>query len=227
MLVVTASASAQTAANTTQEARAHFQAGLARAEQGDLTAALAEFEAAYAVRPHFSVLYNIGQARSTLGRPVEAVAAFERYLADGGAQIAPSRRHEVEALLLSNRKRIGSLRVVAEAGSNPRVWVDGVELGRERMTTAIALPVGEHSIVYASRGGDPVSQVVLVTTDSVAEVKLTTPPPREASEAVAQLSIVCTVPGIDVEIAGFQHMQTPLDSPLLVPSGPLTVRFSR
>src|SRR4051794_1081194 len=104
LLAFAASAHAQTPPDATLQARAHFQAGLARAEQGNLSAALVEFEAAYTISPHFSVLYNIGQARSTLGRPVEAVAAFERYLADGGQQITPSRRQEVEALLLANRK---------------------------------------------------------------------------------------------------------------------------
>src|SRR6478609_5613259 len=66
------------------QARALFQAGLSHAQQGDLLTALAEFEEAYRAQPHFSVLYNIAQTRSALGRPVEANEAFRRYLSDGG-----------------------------------------------------------------------------------------------------------------------------------------------
>src|SRR3954467_8172163 len=140
LLLIAASAHAQTKSpEATQQARSHFQAGLARAEQGNLSAALIEFEAAYAISPHFSVLYNIGQARSTLGRPVEAVTAFERYLADGGQQITPNRRQEVETLLLSNRKQIGSLRITTDSREPTRVWLDGVELEHERLAKPIAL----------------------------------------------------------------------------------------
>src|SRR5258705_390151 len=87
-----------TPADATLQAREHFQAGLADAQRGDVVAALREFETAYRIRPHFSVLYNIGQARSTLGRPVEAVEAFERYLSDGGAQVSDERKRDVEVL---------------------------------------------------------------------------------------------------------------------------------
>ncbi|HEY1533207.1 MAG TPA: hypothetical protein VGF76_04295, partial [Polyangiaceae bacterium] len=63
-LLFAASAHAQRAPDSSRQAHEHFQTGLARAAQGDLSGALMEFETAYAIRPHFSVLYNIGQARA-------------------------------------------------------------------------------------------------------------------------------------------------------------------
>jgi predicted Zn-dependent protease len=46
--------------------------------------ALSAFQRAYEIAPHFSVLYNIGQALIALERPTEAVAALDRYVEEGG-----------------------------------------------------------------------------------------------------------------------------------------------
>lgn len=89
---------AQTAAERAA-ARAHFDRGLSLARAKAYAAALDEFRAAYAAVPHFSVLYNIGQAALALGRDSEARDALRRYLDVGAADVDPSRRAEVEALL--------------------------------------------------------------------------------------------------------------------------------
>ncbi len=82
----------QASPDSTAEARARFQAGLAAAQEGDLAAALGAFEAAYAIRPHYSVLYNIGRAYAGLGKHQQAVLAFERYLQEAGARLEAARR---------------------------------------------------------------------------------------------------------------------------------------
>jgi tetratricopeptide (TPR) repeat protein len=50
--------------------------------QGDLAGALEKFEAAYVAFPSPKLMFNIGQANRDLGRPVEAVEAFQRFLAE-------------------------------------------------------------------------------------------------------------------------------------------------
>jgi hypothetical protein len=228
LLLLSATASAQTplppSNDATQQARSHFQAGLSRAQQGDLVAALREFETAYESRPHFSVLYNIALTRSTLGHPVEAVEAFERYLADGGPQVAPARRQEVDALLAANRSRIGRLQVF-NATDDTRVWLDGIEIAPSKLNAPIAVATGEHSVVYANKGSPPDSRVIAVTNSEVVELRLM--PPPKTSMGVAQLAIKCRVPGVDVEIVGVTRAKTPVPTPLLVPDGALVVRFSR
>lgn len=223
---VPAPAQTQTAEATTT-ARAHFQQGLARARAGDVTAALRAFEDAYAAAPHFSVLYNIGQARATLGRYVEAAAAFERYLADGGEQVDAKRHEEVEALLEFARSRIGQLRLLVEEGADrrARVWLDGVELSRERWDAPIPLSVGPHSLLYTIGTTPPQSSRVTIVTKTVVEARLratpTTPEPK------ARLVVACSVPDVRVEVVGIEVTKTPVPAQLLVPAGPLVVKFSR
>ena len=50
-------------------------------ERGDFAAALGKFEAAYGIYPSPKLQFNIAQANRDLGRPVDALAAFEKFLA--------------------------------------------------------------------------------------------------------------------------------------------------
>jgi tetratricopeptide (TPR) repeat protein len=88
-------------------ARGHFDRGVALAKAGSYEAALLEFQQAYRIAPHFSVLYNIGQAELALDRPGAAVETFRRYLAEGQDQIEPARRAEVVSTIASELERMG------------------------------------------------------------------------------------------------------------------------
>jgi hypothetical protein len=207
------------------EARRHFQEGLKSAQQGDLPKALQEFEAAYAAQPNFSVLYNIGQAQSALGRPVEASAAFERYLAEGGNQITPTRRDEVTAMFERNRKRVGQIRLVVDAKSTLGIWIDGSPVPVGQWDAPLPLAVGSHSILHAERDCAPVSQEALIVVGDPVVVPLV--PPKECTKALAQLQIDCDIPGVEVDVAGVAKAKTPVDDPLLLPIGDVTVGFKR
>jgi tetratricopeptide (TPR) repeat protein len=96
-------------------ARGHFNRGVELAKAGSYEAALAEFEQAYQLSPHFSVLYNIGQAELALERPRLAVEALRRYLAEGGEQIEPARRAEVLSTIATELERLGPHDAVHDA----------------------------------------------------------------------------------------------------------------
>ncbi len=210
-------------ANNNPEARRHFQEGLQSAQRGDLRAALRLFESAHAIQPNFSVLYNIGQAHATLGRPVEAVAAFERYLAEGGAQVSTARRDEVNGILTANRERIGLLRIVRMG--NDRVWIDGVEVSNEQLQLPIPLAEGSHSLLHATPGCAAGYQAPVVLSGKTVNVEV--PSPTECIKPVAQLQIDCEVPDVEVEVNGVAQAKTPLERPLLAPIGDVVVRFRR
>ena len=55
--------------------------GSALYEKGDYAGALEKFNAAYAAYPSPKLMFNIGQADRDLSRPVEALEAFEKFLA--------------------------------------------------------------------------------------------------------------------------------------------------
>ncbi len=212
-------------ANNSLEARRHFQEGVQNAQRGDLPKALLEFEAAYAAQPNFSVLYNIGQAHAALGRAVEAVAAFERYLSEGGEQVSASRREEVQTLIAANRQRIGMVQIVGTATANTRVWVDGSEISRERLTIPLPLVEGPHSILYAEADCSPVARAQPILAGKTVEVELT--PANGCARRLTQLAIDCEVPDVEVEVVGVAKARTPLDAPLLVPIGDAVVQFRR
>jgi hypothetical protein len=216
----------QEAASGTARARVHFEEGLSHAQRGDLEIAIKAFEAAYAARPHYSVLYNIAQAQSALGRNVQAVATFERYLREGGAQISDSRREEVEALIETNRRRTGSLRIKAAAPDRTRVWLDGAELRREELDAPIPLTAGQHALLYSNGSGYPVPQEVTIAAGATRELLL--PAGGNGSpRALEQIVVQCDVPAVTVTIDGVIAGKTPFAHPLLVTSGARIFAFTR
>lgn len=88
------------------QARSHFNQGVQLAKAGSYESALAEFEQAYRISPHFSVLYNIAQAELALERTELAVETLRRYLAEGGDRIEPARRAEVESTITTELERL-------------------------------------------------------------------------------------------------------------------------
>jgi hypothetical protein len=87
-------------------AREHFKRGVTLAKQRVYAEALSEFQRAYAAVPHFSVLYNIGQAQIALGQSADAVVTLQRYLDEAGASIDAKRRAEVEQALAREREKM-------------------------------------------------------------------------------------------------------------------------
>jgi iron complex outermembrane receptor protein len=63
------------------EARRHFRNGMSLIAQKQYDEGIAELEAAYAIKPHANVLYNIARAYHDAGRLTEALDAYQRYLA--------------------------------------------------------------------------------------------------------------------------------------------------
>ena len=62
------------------KAKGLLSEGSAIYKKGDYAGALEKFEAAYAAYRSPKLWFNIGQANRDLGRPVEALDAFEKFL---------------------------------------------------------------------------------------------------------------------------------------------------
>jgi hypothetical protein len=116
---------------------------VAFASEGDFAAAIPEFESAQALSPHPTVLFNLVQAYSRTGRPVEAVETARAYLSLE-AGVPPERRAQVEALLASNEARIGWATVIPNVAS-ARVLIDGRDV-RAANDGRVALAAGSHAL---------------------------------------------------------------------------------
>jgi hypothetical protein len=224
MLLATLAHAEPGAGKDDTNARAHFNEGLVHAARGELSSALLDFEAAYALQPHYSVLYNIGQAQAALGRSAEAVRSFERYLADGGESVSTERRSEVLTLIAVHRARVGELKVVGATAST-RVWLDGIEVAPPDLNRPILVTQGKHTLLSSNGGGFPISQEVSVSALSQIEQRLPAAPPPAAEGG--KLLVSCRVPGVAVQVAGLVMVTTPIAWPLDLPAGTAFVAFTR
>ena len=99
-----------------EAARAKLVDGVAALKRDDYQAALSRFEEAYALVPSPKIHYDFGLAYVGLGRSAEALAAFERFLAE--APDAPADKRERATAMVAKLR--------ADGGKVPR---DGSENG--------------------------------------------------------------------------------------------------
>src|SRR3982751_5377445 len=101
--------------------------GTAAYGRGDYATALDKFTAAYEIFPSPKLWFNIGQANRDLGRPVEAAAAFDRYLRNAGdapaETLAEARRSAAEL-----KTKLGQIQVIC-ATDGAEITVDGKQVG--------------------------------------------------------------------------------------------------
>ena len=120
------------------EAKAKAQSllteGSALYEKGDYADALDKFKQAFATYDSPKLLFNIGQANRDLGRPVEALEAFERFLI-GALDAAPETIEDAKKLVVFvafARKRLGrepvplNARFVGEIGADERDLIHSI-----------------------------------------------------------------------------------------------------
>ena len=176
-------------ADATAAAREHFRRGLAAYADERFAEAADEFDQAYKLSPAFKLLYNIGQVDVALGRSVEAVDAFDRYLKQGAAAIPEERRREVAAEVEKQLARIGtiSIRTFPEGAE---IRIDGGLRGRTPLARAVRLNAGRHTIEAVLSGYTPQSREIDVVGkgDSAIEmtleaIALPAPPPVAALPA--------------------------------------------
>lgn len=150
-----------------QVAHERYNRGVELASQRNYAQALREFREAYRLSPHYAVQYNIGQAHIALGQPVEAIAALERYLADGGAQITDSRIRETQSQIAIERALTAEVLLSVNA-PNATIEIDGQNVGRSPLAGAVRVAAGTHLVSVTTADGTRLSRLVkLQGTDSL------------------------------------------------------------
>lgn len=144
------------AADEVAEARAQYDQGARLYRAGKYLEAIDAFEAAYRLKPHGAIHFNVAQCREKLGQWPAALRSYQDYLRE-----LPDARDRVAV-----RAAIGKLEQrLAAAGvqalliySDPpgaSVQIDGKEWGRTPFHTA--LPPGSYRVVLALEGFQPKS----------------------------------------------------------------------
>lgn len=135
-------ASSSSSSSSAQEAGTRFRHGVDLFKEADFRGALIEFRRAYQTAPNAHVFYNIAQCHLELQDYAGALRAFERYLAEGGAEIQAPRRAAVEIEIGKLKPRVAHVQIACNvAGAEIRIDDDIVG------TTPLAQPI----IVSAGR----------------------------------------------------------------------------
>ena len=153
-------------------AATHFDRGVKLYEERDWRAALVEFQRAYTIAPHYRVLYNVGQCLYQVEDYVGSLEAFAKYMAEGGAEIAPERREQVQASIDELRGRVAHVRVATNV-DGAEIAVDDAVVGTTPLASPLLVSAGRRKIVASKPGRTPVVRFVDVAGEDAVDVTLT------------------------------------------------------
>lgn len=119
------------AADVRAEARRQFREGMALIEAGKYEPGIQALEAAYDLKPHPAVLYNIGRAYVDAGKLTAAIDYFKRYV-----EYDPDDRDAVEGTIAVLEERISSMQAQA-AASLREAELAKAELAKEEATRTL------------------------------------------------------------------------------------------
>jgi len=142
--------------------------GLDLNRQGEYAQALEKFQAAYAAYPSPKLWFNIGQVQLALDHPVEAVEAFEKFVAlVPDAQ--PEDKKVARSAVAQLEKKLARLQVKCEtAGAD--VAVDGKSVGRVPLLGPLWAPPGSHQVTITQEGSATATETVEMSAGASALV---------------------------------------------------------
>ena len=142
-------------------ARALFDEGVALFAEERYPAALAKFEASYALRPATVVLYNLAGCRKATGDYVGAIAAFEEYLEKRKERLTVNERKDIETQVDEMSRSLGRIEIRGKQ-RDVRILLDGNERGKTPLAGPIPVNPGRRKVVFVAEGLPPVIEILLV-----------------------------------------------------------------
>jgi len=203
------------------EARQRFDEGVRLFEKGENAAAMAEFKRAYDLIPNVVVLYNIGLVDAAMDRPVDALDALDKALAEPKG-LSPAQVQRAQQTRAEQSARVAEVVVVTDKPAV--VEIDGVDAGRTPLDHPLRVASGTHVVSVLAPGFLPARREITLagrTTETVAFTLL----PTENSNA--HLTITTPVPGAEVLVEGKPVGLTPLPASVAVAPGLATIEVRR
>lgn len=167
------------AANAEDKAKAQslLTEGSALYEKGDYADALEKFKQAFAAYDSPKLLFNIGQANRDLGRPAEALDAFEEFLI-GAGDAAPETIEEARKSVDELQTKLGRLRVECPI-ENATISLDGKDVGLTPLTKLLWATPGRHQVTARHWNFSPAIENVEVRVGEVSPVRIVLQAPAE------------------------------------------------
>lgn len=163
------------------EGRARFAKGVSLFREKAYSAALVEFNAAYAAAPSFRIQYNIAQTCNELHDYACAYKAFGKFLADGGKDVPRDQQKTADAELKRLKGLVSSVYVTVNV-SDADIAVDDVKVGTSPLADPVLVSSGRHTVT-AQKSGLPQARAVVDVPggvdriDARLEITESKPPP--------------------------------------------------
>jgi hypothetical protein len=154
-------ASSTAAEENDDRARAQYHRGVELYEEHKFVEAALAFARAYELKPSYKILYNLGQAENEAGNYVGALAAYQRYLADGGDEVEAERRDEVATEI----ERLGTLvaTIALEcAVDEAELLIDGERRGTTPLAEPLQVNIGAREVLVRKDGVELHREIVKV-----------------------------------------------------------------
>lgn len=183
-------ARAQSADETKVRAKALFEQGVADYDAGRYEQALASFQEAYRIRPHPLVNVNIANCYDKLGKALQAVFHFQRFLeSDAGS---PAQREEVNKALERLKQQVGKvlLRITPDGAL---AIIDQGEQRKSPILEAIQLEAGKHDLEVKLAGYRTVQRPLIVKGGTTLELSIALEPEGKN----APVPVVAVVPHVE------------------------------
>ncbi len=160
------------------EAKAEFDRGVELYKAGSYKKAAEAFRHADALKPTWSLLFNIAQSEAAAKNYGPAYEAFEEYLAKGGDDLTAARRKTVIEEIDNLKNFIGSLKIEAPAGAT--VTVDGIDRGTAPLPGMLKIAVGMiHTVEIQHEGEVLLSENVKVSQGETVSVDAAASRPKD------------------------------------------------
>ena len=164
------------------KAQVVLKQGAQHYQRAEFAEALVDFGAAYAIFPSPKLLLNIGQCSREIGRPVEAIQAFEQFLAE--AHDAPERLvAEVTKSVEELSTEVGKLLIDCPL-SGAEIKLDGKKIGVAPLKDLFRVTAGRHQLMAIHEGTSPASKDAYVHAGTLEVVVLR---PRVLADAPSRM----------------------------------------
>lgn len=187
LLAILASiAAAPSRADDVAEAKARFRRGAELYAEKRWREAAAEFEAAYRLKPHGAIHYNVAQCRERLGEWPAAIRAYHDYLRElPGAKDRVAVRAAIRSLEERLQATGAQPLLVYSDPPGAEVRVDGKPHGRTPLH--VVLPPGTYALALALSGHEPATHEVVHDAGAarVVDVELRVARPSVAAKAAS------------------------------------------
>jgi hypothetical protein len=154
----------------TEQAKQLYKDGVKETAQGNWDKGRDLFLAAFRLKPHFQIAFNLGQAELRSGQPLQAAEHLSLFLAEA-PKIAPSDRQIAWNMLQEAQQKIGTLEISADQ-PGAEIIVNGVFRGKTPLDRDVFVAPGKHVLEARLDGYQRLTQVATATAGASSQVQL-------------------------------------------------------